>query len=203
METKTTKAAIVAVLASVLVGGFASSSSAATSITAAQANANYTAALTAAKASFLAAVRPSRMTMIDEGKSAESNRRATVKRALVAFNAVVATEKASSLLAEKTYKASVANLTATPTSLSLKASVKANLEALTKVTTALSTDAKISTARAAFVKARTTAMEKFKTALDISATERARTLDRASLRYKADKDRALVILQAALKKASK
>lgn len=203
MERKLMKVAIVTVLVSTLVGGFVSASSASTTTTSAQANADYAVALAAAKASFLAAVKPSRTTMIDEGKRAEAARRWTVKTGLAKFNAVVAVEKASSLAAEKAYKASVAKSVASPTNLTLKAAMKTNLATLTKETLALSSDVKIAAAHATFAKVRTGAMDKFKTVLDISATERARTLDRASTRYKADKARALATLQIALKKASK
>ena len=204
MERKSRKVALATVLISALVGGFVNSGPAsAAPITTARAHAEYLSSIADAKASFLAAVRPSRATMIEEGKRAEVARRLTVKRALATFNSVVVTEKVTSLAAEKTYKASVAKAIASPTTASLKATVKTNLVALTKATTALSVDAKITTARVAFAKIRTTAMTQFKTALEISAKERTQTLDRASLRYKADKARALVKLQAALKKASK
>ncbi len=193
-----------AILVSVLAWGCASTGAAsAAPITKAQANADYASSLADAKANFLAAVKPSRATMIDEGKRAEAVRRLTVKRALAVFTSVVTDEKAASLTAEKAYKASVAKSVASPTNLTLKATVKANLAALTKATAALSTDVKITTARAVFSKARTTAMDKFKKALEISANERAKTLDRASMRYKSDKARAVAKLQAALKKASK
>lgn len=193
-----------AILVSVLAWGCASTGAAsAAPITKAQANADYASSLADAKANFLAAVKPSRATMIDEGKRAEAARRLTVKRALAVFTSVVTDEKAASLAAEKTYKASVAKSVASPTNLTLKAAVKTNLAALTKATAALSTDVKITTARAVFSKARTTAMDKFKKALEISANERARTLDRASMRYKSDKARAFAKLQVALKKASK
>lgn len=119
--------------------------------------------------------------MLEEGKKAEVIRRASVKNALAVFNAVIATEKSASLLAEKSYKADV----------------KANLYTLTKATTALSSDVKITAARAVFAKIRTTTMTKFKAALEFSAKERGMTIDRASLRYKADKARALVTLRAA------
>lgn len=204
MERKLMKVAVTTVLVSALAGGFVSASSAsASTTTTAQANAEYATSLTAAKASFLAAVKPSRATMLDEGKRAEAARRWTVKTGLAKFNAVVAAEKASSLAAEKAYKASVAKSVASPTNLTLKAAVKTNLATLAKVTIALSTDVKIATAHATFAKVRTSAMDKFKSSLEISANERTRTLDRASLRYKADKARALATLQAALKKASK
>lgn len=204
MERKSVKAALVTLLISTLVGGFVSASSAsAAPITAAQANAQYTASIAAAKASFLAAIRPSRAIMIDKGKRAETARRNTVKRGLITFNAVVAAEKAPSLAAEKAYKASVAKSAASPTDLSLKTAVKTNLAALTKATAALSADANIAAGRIAFAKVRTSAMVTFKASLEISAAQRARTLERASLRYKADKARALVTLHAALKKASK
>ncbi len=203
MEKKKLKVAIVAVLVSTLVGGFVNSSSAASNITSAQAQANYASALATAKASFLAAVKPSRARMLEEGKKAEVIRRASVKNGLAVFNAAVASEKSASLLAEKSYKAAVVKSAASPTNLSFKADVKANLDTLTKATTALSTDVKITAARAVFAKIRTTAMTKFKAALEISAKERGMTIDRASLRYKAEKARALVTLQAALKKASK
>lgn len=204
MERKSIKVATAAILISALVGGFATAGSAlATTTTAAQANADYNASIADAKASFLAAIRPSRATMIDEGKRAEAVRRQTVKRALATFTSVVTAEKAASLAAEKTYKASVAASVANPANLTLKASVKTNLAALTKATVALSTDAKIAVARTAFAKARTTAMAQFKSTIAISAKERAMTLDRASARYKSDKARAYATLQAALKKASK
>lgn len=203
MERKKLQTSAV-VLVSVLAWGCASTGAAsAAPITAAQANADYAASIADAKANFLSAVRPSRATMIDEGKRAEAARRWTVKTGLAKFNAVVTAEKAASLTAEKTYKASVAKSVASPTNLTLKAAVKTNLAALTKATAALSVDAKITTARAAFAKTRTTAMDKFKTALEISANERTRTLDRASMRYKADKARAFAKLQATLKKTSK
>lgn len=192
------------ILVSVLAWGCASTGAAsASTTTAVQANADYAASIADAKANFLSAVRPSRATMIDEGKRAEALRRLTVKRALATFTSVVAAEKAASLTAEKTYKASVAKSVASPTNLTLKATVKTNLAALTKATAALSVDVKITAARAVFAKARTTAMGKFKAALEISANERTKTLDRASMRYKADKARAFAKLQAALKKASK
>lgn len=204
MERKSLKVVCATVLVSALVGGFVSTGSAsAAPITTAQANAEYASSIANAKANFLAAVRPSRATMIDEGKRAEAARRLAVKRALATFNSVVTAEKVASLAAEKTYKASVAKAVASPATASLKATVKTNLAALTKTTAALSVDVKISAARVVFAKARTTAMAKFKSALEISAKERTQTLDRASLRYKADKARALVKLQAALKKASK
>jgi len=204
MERKSMQVAVATVLISALASGFVSVGAAsAAPVTAAQANSDYAASILAAKASFLAAVRPSRATMIDEGKRAEAVRRSSVKRALAAFNAVVAQEKSTSLAAEKIYKASVAKSVASPTNLTFKATAVANLATLTKATTALSTDAKIATARIAFAQARTTAMNRFKAALDISVAERAKTLDRASVRYKADKVRALAKLQLALKKASK
>ncbi len=203
MEKKKIKVAFVAVLVSTLVGGFVNSSTAASNITTAQAQANYATALADAKASFLAAVKPSRARMLEEGKKAEVLRRASVKSALVVFNAVIATEKSVSLLAEKSYKASVVKSVASPTNLSFKADVKANLATLTKAATALSTDVKVSTAKVAFANARTNAMNKFKAALEISVKERGITLDRAAMRYKGDKARALATLQLSLKKASK
>lgn len=204
MERKSLKVAFATVLISALVGGFVSAGAAsAVPITTAQANAEYASSIAAAKASFLGAVKPSRATMIDEGKRAEAARRLSVKNALATFNSVVAAEKAASLAAEKTYKASVAKAVASPSTATLKAAVKTNLVALTKATAALSVDVKISSARVVFAKARTTAMAKFRSALEISANERTRTLERASLRYKADKARALAKLQADLKKASK
>lgn len=202
MEKKSLKVALAAILVSALVGGFVGSASAAP-ITAVQANADYASSIANAKASFLAAVKPSRATMIDEGKRLEVARRLAVKRALATFNSVVATEKAASLAAEKAYKASVAKAVASPATTSLKVTVKANLAALSKATTALSVDAKISVARIAFAKTRTSAMATFKSSLETSAKERTQMLDRASLRYKADKARALATLQAVLKKASK
>jgi len=204
MERKKLQTTAAVILVSVLAWGCASTGAAsAAPITTAQANADYATSLAAAKASFLAAVKPSRATMLDEGKRAEAARRWTVKTGLVKFNAVVAAEKALSLAAEKTYKASVAKSLASSTDLTLKAAVKTNLAALTKATTALSSDVKIAAAHATFAKVRTSAMDKFKATLEISAKERANTLGRASLRYKADKARALATLQAALKKASK
>ncbi len=203
MERKKIKVVVVAVLVSTLVGGFVNTSSAASNITTAQAQANYATALATAKASFLVAVKPSRARMVEEGKKAEAIRRSSVKSALVAFNAVIAIGKSTSLIAEKSYRAAVVKSAASPTSLSLKADVKANLAALTKAATALGTDAKVSAAKVAFASARTNAMNKFKAALDISIKERAITLERASMRFKADKARALMTLQASLKKASK
>lgn len=204
MERKSMKVAVAIIVVSALANGFAGAGSAsASTTTAAQANAAYAASIADAKAIFLATVRPSRATMVDKGKRAEAVRRLTVKQALIAFNSVVATEKAPSLAAEKVYKASVAKSVATPTDATLKAAVKANLAALTKATAALSVDVKITAAHAEFAKVRTAAMGKFKAALEISANQRARTLERASVRYKADKARAFVKLQAALKKATK
>ncbi len=203
MERKKTEAFVTAVLVSTIVGGFVSSSSAASNITATQAQANYASALAAAKASFLATVKPSRATIFDEGKKAEAFRRASVKSALTTFNSIVAKERSATLLAEKSYRDSVAKSAASPSNVSLKATVKANLAAVTKAAAALSTDVQISAAKIAFAKARTTAMEKFKASLEISAKERANTLERASMRYKADKARALATLRASLKKASK
>ncbi len=204
MERKKLHKSAAVILVSVLAWGCASTGSAsAASVTKDQANADYASSIAQAKANFLTAVRPSRATMVDEGKRAEVIRRMAVKQALVAFTSVVTVEKAASLTAEKTYKASVVKSTANPTDLSLKAAVKSNLAALTKATSALSTDAKITAARAVFAKARTVAMARFKAALEISANERTRTLERASMRYKADKVRAFAKLQAALKKASK
>ena len=107
------------------------------------------------------------------------------------------------MAAEKTYKASVAKSVASPTNITLKAAVKINLAALTKATSILTSDTKIASARAAFAKIRTIVMDKFKAVLEISAAERARTLDRASSRYKDEKARSLAKLQLALKKASK
>lgn len=203
MERKKLHKPAAVILVSVLAWGCASTGSAsAAPITKAQANAGYASSLADAKANFLSAVRPSRATMVDEGKRAESVRRFTVKQALAAFTSVVTAEKAASLTAEKTYKASVVKSAATPTNLTFKAAVKANLAALTKATSSLSTDVKITAARAVFAKARTTAMSKFKASLEISAKERAKTLNRASQRYKADKARAAATLQAALKKAT-
>ena len=194
---------MVTILVSALTSGFISAGSASATITTAQANADYAASIVAAKANFLAAVRPSRATMIDEGKRAEAARRLTVTKALAAFNVVVAQEKAPALAAEKTYKASVAKSVASPTNITLKAAVKINLAALTKATSILTSDTKIASARAAFAKIRTIVMDKFKAVLEISAAERARTLDRASSRYKDEKARSLAKLQLALKKASK
>lgn len=203
MERKKLRKSVVVAIVSVLAWGCVSTGSAsATPLTKSQANAEYASAIAQARANFLVAVRPSRATMIDEGKRAEALRRTTVKQALAAFTSVVAAERLASLTAEKTYKASVVKLNANPSSASLKAAVKTNLAALMKATSSLTTDVKITAARSLFAKARTTAMAKFKSTLQISANERARTLERATLRYKADKARAAANLQAALKKAT-
>lgn len=202
MERKSMKVATATIVVSALAWGCVTAG-VASAVTSTQANAAYTASIASAKANFLAAVKPSRATMVAKGKSAEIARRASVKAALIAFNSVVSVEKASSLAAEKAYKASVAQFVANPTNIAFKAAVKTNLVALTKTTAALSSDAKIEAARTAFAKARTTAMSKFKASLEISAKQRTKTLARASARYKADKARAHAALQTTLKKATK
>jgi hypothetical protein len=204
MERKSIKVAFAIVLVFALAGGLAGAGSAlAAPITSAQAKAKYASSISAAKIVFLAAVRPSRAAMFAHGKRAEAVRRLAVKDGLAKINAVVAAEKAPSLAAEKTYKASVASSHASPTNLDLKTAVKTNLAALTKATTALKTNGKIAAAHAAFAKIRISAMMRFIASLAIFAKKRSQALARATLRYKGDKAKAYAALQVALKKVSK
>jgi hypothetical protein len=199
MGRNSIRVVVATVLVSALASGFAGVNSAsAAPITSAQAKVEYASSIAAAKTAFLTAVRTSRAIKIKESKRAEATRRLAVKVGLAKFNAVVAAERAPSLAAEKTYKASVRKSLGSPADLVLKTAVKVNLATLVKATSALKTDAKIADVRATFAKIRTSAMDKFKAALDISAKARARTLNLASLRYKANKAKAYATLQIAL-----
>jgi hypothetical protein len=87
----------------------------------------YAKAVAKARLAFLAEISPSRKAVIAVGKTAEAVRRAKVKAALNTFNLVVASAKAPTLAAEKSYKAEAAKLTANPANTTLKAGVKASL----------------------------------------------------------------------------
>lgn len=213
MQSKPIRIAIATVLIGAFAIGLSSTASAAVNTqTTAEiaANAAFANALAAAKAGFLNSVQPSRKRAVAVGLRAEAARRSSMKSALAAFDAVVKAEKAATLANEKSYKAAVAKLAATPanllatsTGVSLKASVKTSLVALTNSSVALKSDAKIATARVAFAKARVTAMAKFKSAVAIATKERAVVQVRATAKYKALKVKALVNLQVALKVAKK
>ena len=153
------------------------------------------------RATYLSTVRASRQAVVKVGKPAEVIRRAEVKSALIAFRSVATTAKAPSLAAEKSYRATVAKLKASPGDISLKADVKASLLKLTKATAALKVDPKVATARAIFKKIRTEAMAKFRATLAPTIAVRTQTKVRATAQFKAAKTKALINLKAAIKAA--
>lgn len=165
------------------------------------ARAVYAKSMVQIRAAYLSTVKSSRRAVATVGKPAEASRRAEVKSALTTFKSVVATAKAPSLAAQKSYKTAVAKLKADPGNTSLKADVKAALLALTQATAALKVNPNVATARAVFKKARSEAMAKFKATLAPSVKVRDQTKIRALTQFKTAKAKALINLKAALKAA--
>ena len=165
------------------------------------ANAAYATTIAKAKADFRLAIKPSRDAVVAVGKPAERVRRAKVKLALVAFNSVVATEKAPSIAAEKAYKVVILKLVADPKNATLKAQAKAALLSLKNATAALKVDAKINTVRIAFAKARAKAMAAFKAKIAKAVKARHLVQVREIAKFKVKKAKAQITLKAAIKAA--
>ena len=165
------------------------------------ANAAYATTVAKAKADFRLAIKPSRDAVVAVGKPAERVRRAKVKLALVAFNSVVATEKAPSIAAEKAYKVVILKLVADPKNATLKAQAKAALLSLKNATAALKVDAKINTVRIAFAKARAKAMAAFKAKIAKAVKARHLVQVREIAKFKVKKAKAQITLKAAIKAA--
>lgn len=206
MKTKSIQITMAAVLLGALTTGLIGSGSsvAATATQSAKekaAAAVYSKTMAKARADFLAAVKPSRDAVIATGKPAETARRAKVKTALAAFNAVVGAEKAPSIAAEKSYKIAVGKLKLNPKDATLKANTKSSLLVLTQSAAALKVDAKIVEARKVFAAARVSAMAEFKSTIASAVKARDAVQAQELAKFKATKARALATLNVSLKQA--
>ena len=204
MESSTRRTTTAAMLVAVLMSLPLLSASATTITQTAKikiANAAYAKTIAKAKADFRLAIKPSRDAVVAVGKPAERVRRAKVKVALAAFNAVVVTAKAPSIAAEKAYKAVILKLVADPKNANLKVQSKAALLSLKNATAALKVDAKVKVARTTFAQVRIKAMAAFKATIAKVVKTRHLVQVREIARFKVKKAKAQVALKAALKAA--
>lgn len=165
------------------------------------AKADYARTIAKARAEFRSAIKLSRGAAVAVGKPAELVRREKVKVALAAFNKVVATAKAPSFAAEKSYKAAILKLVASPNNVTWKADSKAALAALTKASAALKVDQNVAAARIVFAKARLQAMVEFKATIAKVVKERHVVQVRELAKFNAAKAKAAVTMKVALKAA--